>query len=247
MKLGKLPARHDPRTVRLAPHVAALPPPPSLIDYSLRVSKLGPMLNDQIGDCGLAGPGHYMQCATAENYAEFIPPDAAIQAAYQEVGGYVPGRDETDNGVILLNVMNYWRRTGIAGHKIDGYAALDLRNRELFKQALYLGGGLILGFDLPLTAQSQTRWSLDFGTHDGQAGTWGGHCVNAVAYRDIGARDDGLLVISWGKKIWVSWSFLDAMADEAYVPISRDWADADGAPNGLPIEALRTAIAQVAA
>ena len=39
-----------------------------------------------------------------------------------------------DNGAVILDVLNYWRKTGIGGHPISAYAdlkELDAGNVEL--------------------------------------------------------------------------------------------------------------------
>lgn len=245
LPLGKRAAKHDPRTVRLSRFLTSeLAPAPQACDWSAMAKRLGPMKNNEIGDCGLAAPGHYIQRATAENGAEFVPDDADIEKAYADVGGYVYGRPETDGGIILLDGMNYWRGTGIAGHRIEGYAALELKNREHFKQAIYVGGGVILGFSLPESAKNQSEWFVDLGGDllDPTPGSWGGHAVDVFGY-----DDNGILFISWGIRMFATWDFVDACADEAYVPISPDWSDWNGSPSGFLLPELRLAIAEVAA
>ncbi len=62
MKLGKLAARRDPRTLRLARYLApALPPPPAQVDYTCGVKDWGMMLNDRLGCCTIAAVGHAVQ------------------------------------------------------------------------------------------------------------------------------------------------------------------------------------------
>src|SRR5258708_24179219 len=74
LKLGKLTARHDPRTLLLATYATpALPAPPVQINVAKDVKgSWGMMDNDQIGDCTCAAAGHiFMECtasAPAKNY-----------------------------------------------------------------------------------------------------------------------------------------------------------------------------------
>ena len=39
--------------------------------------------------------------------------------------GFRPGDPSTDRGAYALDVLNYWRQSGIAGHRIAAYAAVD--------------------------------------------------------------------------------------------------------------------------
>jgi hypothetical protein len=249
LKLGKLPPRHDPRTLKLSTYAADLPSPPPEVDWSTKAKRLGMLLNDQLGDCGLAAPLHLMQCMTAENGVEYVPTDAEALAAYKAIGNYRPGQPETDNGVVMLDVMNAWRRDGIAGKKIDAYVALDLRNRLHFKQTIACFGGVILGFSLPLSCRGQDEWTVSLGGSlgDPTPGSYGGHAVSGHASRDESLPNPGITIVSWGQRMHVSWDFLDAYCDEAYAVVSSDWADADGAPSGFDIEALRADLKAVGA
>lgn len=245
MKLGKRPAQHDPRTLRLARYLPLdLPAPPDVVDFYSAAQRIGMMLNDQLGDCGPAMVGHQHQLWTASNGVEWVPADEDVVALYREAGDYVDGDPSTDNGVIMLRLMNSWRRVGIAGRKIDGYVALDLKDRELFKLAIHLFGSVSLGFDLPLSAQTQDGWFVAVGGTFGDPtpGSWGGHAVPGVGY-----DERGLWIVTWGELKFVTWDFVDACCDEAYAPLSDDWADFDGAPNGMDIETLRKDLQAVAA
>ena len=66
----------------------------------------------------------------------------------------------TDKGAVELDVLNYWRQQGIAGHKIDAYAAFDSTNGETTRQAISLFGGICTGLALPLSAQQQGVWDV---------------------------------------------------------------------------------------
>jgi hypothetical protein len=246
--LGKRPPKHDPRTLRLARFLTAdLAPPPPEVNWTGKVSRLGMMLNDSIGDCGLAAPGHFIQTATAENGVEFIPSDDQILKAYEDISGFNPADPSTDHGVYLLDVMKYWRTTGIAGHKIEAFAALDLKNRDHFMQAIYLGGGLVIGWDLPESAQVQEEWTLAMGGMTGspRAGSWGGHATTGSGYRAPGMTADGILTITWGQPLWAGWDFVDAYADEAYMVVLKDWVGVNGTPAGQAMQALLAAMKEI--
>src|ERR1700722_11407036 len=133
LKLGKGVARHDPRTLLLASYVTpALPTPPASFDLTGKVgSAWGMMDNDQLGDCTCAAAGHLIMEWTANAQKKMITPsDQQIVAAYSAITGYNPVTGANDNGAVEVDVLNYWRQTGIAGHKIGAYMALEPANHS---------------------------------------------------------------------------------------------------------------------
>jgi hypothetical protein len=120
LKLGKAAARYDPRTLLLASYVTpALPAPPASFDLTPKVgASWGMMDNDQIGDCTCAAAGHLIMEWTANAGKKMVTPtDKQIVAAYSAITGYNPATGANDNGANEIDVLNYWRQTGIAGHK----------------------------------------------------------------------------------------------------------------------------------
>lgn len=160
-KLGKLPPRRDPRTLKFAKYLrkgSVLPPAPAAVDWTATISSWPMMANDTLGDCTCAAAGHMIECWTANVGDAFTPSNAQIVAAYSATSGYVVGDSATDTGAIELDVLNYWRQHGIAGHKIHAYAAFDPRDAECARQAIALFGGAYIGLALPLSAQQQDVW-----------------------------------------------------------------------------------------
>lgn len=205
-----------------------LPPPPAERDWTSKVSKFGMMLNDQLGDCTCATAGHMIQVFTAANGHQVDIPDAAILKAYEDVGGYVPGDPSTDNGAVVLDLLNYWRTTGIGGHKILGYAAVDLKNRVHTMQAIDIFGGIYLGASLPESIERQASWHIDLDDDGAGIASLGGHAFSAHSYTRHGTTG-----VTWANPQDASWAWMDAYVDEAYVVVTEDWADADGAPSGF--------------
>jgi hypothetical protein len=235
MKLGKLPPKYDRRTLRMADYLdhAILPPPPPQVDWSKKLTALGMMANDRIGDCTCAATGHLHQLWTANNGPEVTPPDSAIIKAYEDVGHYVPGDESTDNGCVELDVLNYWRKVGIGGHKIFAYVGLEPRNRLHVELAISLFGGATIGVALPVSAQRQHVWSV-VGGPDAVPGSWGGHEIALVAYNPM-----GLTCITWGKLLVMTWEFFVKYTDEAYGVLSADWAaESKKAPSGFTFAQL---------
>jgi hypothetical protein len=227
-KLGKLPKKHDPRTLRLARYVQAMAPPPDAANYSA-IPGLGMMLNDNLGDCVCAGYGHAVQQWNLLAGHPFDPADSDVLTSYEAIGKYVPDdplnpqTNATDQGCDMLTACQYWRATGMAGHTVDSFASLGEETpiaEALIRQSIYLFGNSYFGFAMPVSAQNQTIWDVvpDPGDGSAAAGSWGGHCVLAVAY-----DDEGITVFSWGAVYKVTWAFVETYADEAYALWSEDW------------------------
>jgi len=253
LKLGKLAARHDPRTLMLASYTTtALPAPPPALNAAEKVKgPWGMMDNDQIGDCTCAAAGHLIMEWTATAQSKMATPtDKQIVAAYSAITGYNPTTGANDNGAQELDVLNYWRQHGIAGHKITAYMTLEPSNHTHIMDAVWIFGGCYIGVALPKSAQAQTSnkqiWSVPAsGTSgDGAPGSWGGHAVPVVAY-----DSRSLTVVTWGALQTMTWGFWAAYCDEAYAILSSDYLSKKGgqlvAPAGFNLQQLQEDLADL--
>lgn len=241
LKLGKKAAAHDPRTLRLAKYLPrTLPPAPEVCDWSNRVPSFPMYDNDRIGCCAIATVAHQTQAwsFSDNDSTPTTPALAQVVKGYQDVGGYIPGRPETDGGCVMLDVLNRWRKEGLCGSRISAFAAIDFRNHEHVKQAIYLCGGLMLGVLLPRAIENRAQWLAPtdprYRVGDWQSGSWGGHAVTVVKY-----DAQWLYCVSWGRLIPISWNFWDAYVDEAFIAISALFFGKDfRAPNGFDINKI---------
>jgi hypothetical protein len=237
MKVGKLPPRHDVRTLRFGRYNRALPSAPASCDYSLKVPAWPMLGNDQYGDCTFAGAAHLSQCWADNAGRPFTPDDRAVVAEYLS---FTAG---ADSGCVELDVLKHWRVNGIVDHKIGAFAALDHGEREHLMQTTYLFGGAYLGVALPLSAEDQAIWDVppQGPIGRGSPGSWGGHCVVVVAYNPTGP-----IVVTWGQLMQMTWDFFDTYVDEAYAILAQDFlSDANIAPNGFDVAALAADLALV--
>ena len=242
MKLGKKRGVvKDPRTLKLARFTTA--PVKIPVRYrsgaSIPDDGWGMYLNDQLGDCGIAGMAHAdMSWDTHSRNRERPVSDNDVVAGYEAVGGYVPGHPETDNGIYLLDGLNWWHKEGLAGEKIIAFAEVGAAVSEV-KTSIVLFGGLYVGFALPITAQRQSEWDIEpdqYGqlTGDAEPGSWGGHCVwvngFGATYYDL---------ITWGRRMRCSREFFDKYCDERYAVLSPDWLNKKGeSSRHLNVDAL---------
>ena len=236
--LGKKAPVRDPRTLLLAKYVSPrFSGAPAQADFSGKVKAWGMMLNDKIGDCTVAACGHQIQQWTANAGSQRTPSDAEILSAYEKVSGYRRGDQATDDGADLLDVMKYWRKSGIGGHKIGAFASVDPGNFDHLRAAVWIFGGAVLGLALPQSARDQDVWDVPAGGAAGlgKPDSWGGHAVEVAGF---GPR--GVLVVTWGVLKWMTWDFLKAYCEEAYALISKDFL-VDGATpnNGFDLARLK--------
>lgn len=236
--LGKQAPRHDKRTFQLAKYLVPgqLPNIPNATSWSSKCDpSFGMMMNDVLGCCTIATAAHMIQVWTANVGSEVTIPDQDIVTAYEGGTSYSPADPTSDRGGVELDILNYWRQTGIGGHQIEGYVAVETKNWNHLKAGVYLFGGLYTGFALPKTAQDQEVWSVvgSAPSEESDPGTWGGHAVPIVAY-----DDNFLWCVTWGALKRMTRRFADKYMDEAYAVFSPDWMKSGMAPSGFNHAAL---------
>ncbi|HVH85479.1 MAG TPA: hypothetical protein VM912_02060, partial [Terriglobales bacterium] len=171
----------------------------------------------------------------AHGSKELSPTDADVIAAYSAVAGYVLGDMSTDNGAAITDFLAWWQSTGLAGHKIDGWVAVDYTNPLHLRQAIYLFGGIDVGVQIPNVAMDQFSNGKAWDLVPDDGGIDGGHSVPVLGYGRA-----GFTCVTWGKLREMTNAWVTQYLDEAYALVSMEWLDANGeAPNHLDIAALR--------
>lgn len=251
-KLGKQAPRIDPRTLKAARYLNALPSPPTSRDWTASVPAWSMMANDRLGDCTCAAAGHMVQAWTAvANPPAVVMTDEQVVTTYSAFTGYTPGMPETDRGGVELSILSNWRNLGLAGigHKISAFAKVNVHSQREVQQCIALFGGVYVGIALPLSAQEQTGklWDSPPFFHLGHPassapGSWGGHAVPILAY-----DAKTLTCVTWGALQKMSWEFFNAYCDEAYAIVTPDFIAADGkSPSGFNLDALQADLAAIA-
>lgn len=243
-KLGRHPRKFDPRIPHLSSfgnRVKLLAPPPTSCDYlSAMPSDLGPMLNNALGCCTIAGMYHGRQILTFNAN----PPmenelDSNVQTVYSAACGYVPGDPSTDNGGNEQDVLTYWMNQGIpiigGIDKLDGFFEVDPRNQNDVKWTITDCGFSYIGFNVPaylMNGNIPEIWDV---RDDGDQTIIGGHCVDLAAF-----DTNSFGVMSWGQKYRMTAAFFAKFVDEAYGPIDGAWITAKGTtPGGLTLDQLK--------
>jgi hypothetical protein len=236
MKLGRKAIKTDSRTLQMGDYLTpAAPPPPPTADWTKGITSWGMMLNDTLGCCTIAGVGHAIQVFTANSGKEVTVPDATIESYYEQWDGYVPGKPNTDNGGIELDVLNDWQKGGFAGNALTAFADPKVSNLVEVRQSIALFGGVYIGLSLPLTAQTQDVWDVvPKGGAKAKPGSWGGHCVFVPKY-----DQKGFTCITWGAPKVMTVAFWKKYCDEAHALLAPAWLSAKGSPGGFDLAQLQ--------
>lgn len=248
LALGRKPAPPDPRTLQLSAYTTAdLPPVPRSVDWLRRVKTWPLYRNDQIGCCTVVTCAHLTQGWTRYAGSELVTAEPDVLAAYASVSGWNPVTGEHDDGAVMRDVLNFWRKTGVGGRTVAAYVEVDVSNHEEVRYALHTFGGLAIGIDLPLSAARQLRerrtW-MPVPGETGRRGSWGGHAVRAASY-----SPRYLTCTTWGQTQRMSWSFWNSYVVEAYAVLSFDWLEAElgRSPSGLCLQDLLADLQRITA
>jgi hypothetical protein len=206
------------KAFRLGDFMATLPPPPDSYDNTDGLTAWGMELNDSLGCCTCSTCGHMITAWTKG----VIVPDSAILTEYEQSCGYNPADPSTDQGGMITTVLDYFRDTGVGGHRISAHAEVNLTQLRV-QQATATFGAIDLGVNLPVSAQDQVGSVWDFvnDTPD-EPGGWGGHSVPVVKYDST-----GLWCVTWGALQQMTWRWFMYYVDEGHACISADWDAVD--------------------
>jgi hypothetical protein len=184
---------------------------------------------------------------SSNNASEVVLSDDAVLKAYSAISGYDPQTGANDNGAVEIDVLNYYRKVGIAGRKLGAYVAVNPVSLKEIEEAIYLFGGVYVGVALPLGSQSQKVWTLPNRIQqrrpEWQPGSWGGHAIPIVNYdRSKKAFD----CITWGERKRMSYDWFVAYCQEAYALLAPEWFNGTKkAPNGYDLITLAADLKEI--
>ncbi len=235
--LGRKRSERDARTLRLARYLGpALPPPPREVNWAAGVTGWPMYDNDRYGDCTCAAAGHMVEVWTAAAGRQRTPTAAAVLRMYEH---FTPPGPE--NGCSMLDVLRYWRATGLGKDRIGAFALLAPGSVKQARVSMALFGGCYLGLMLPEFVVDAddilaVPWTLrPYGMRgDGAPDPMAGHCVNAVGY-----DRRNVYVVTWGTIKAMSWGFYGAYCDEAYAVLSSDFLAKEKSPAGFDLAQLK--------
>lgn len=252
-KLGRRAVKFDSRTLMASQYMklGKLPPLPSTVNWFSKLpSNLGMMLNDQLGDCTIAGLGHGVQVWTGNTGQMVTLSDSIIESTYSKFDGYVPGDPSTDQGGIELDVLNDFRQGGFGGYQLDAYMGIAPAHVANVLHAIHLFGGSYIGFNVPQFlmpadgSPTPDLWDVQPKQDDTNIG---GHCVWCGGYYyDPITGKLCIKLVSWGKVYAMTVDFWHEYVDEAYALLSPAWIGATGCPAGFDLAQLQSDLGMIA-
>ena len=162
--------------------------------------------------------------------------------AFEQVKIVDPATGE--EGAVELDVLKFWRKTGIARHRIGAFASVSVHDQELAPH-----GRVPLRRPLhrPLAAADRAapgRLGLDGLAHRPGAA----RLVGRPRRRRRRLLGDRASRSSPGARVkQMTWAFWQRYCDEAYCILSPDFLHAGKAPNGFDLAALKADLALVTA
>ncbi|CAN5174242.1 hypothetical protein BH20BAC1_BH20BAC1_25260 [soil metagenome] len=250
VKSGRLPYLHDSRTLKLKNYLSRedLAKIPSSYNWGKKIEpdKWGHLGNLKINNCTCAAAAHLIMNWTANIGKIKRPTMKSVIQSYAELTGYNPKTDGIGNPIEAIKALKFWRKKGIAGHKIIAFAKLDFKDEKQLKQAIYLYGGCYIGMNLPESAEQQyydsKKWTVPRSglTGAGTPGSWMGHAMIITGY-----NKNDLRAITWGKEMIMTIAFWKAYVDESYTIFSGDFIKDDKTPTNISEEILMREIMEL--
>lgn len=192
-----------------------------VVDWTTLIKAWPMFLNDELGDCTVAGGAHGEQIFSAAIGKPFTVTNTDVLRMY-EASGYKPGHPETDQGWTLQVAADYLRKKGLQGKpNIVAYTDVELGDEDALQVATELFGGLYVGAAMPKSAQTQYQagkaWVITDGGRD--EGSWGGHCM----WRAQSMLGKSIKLVTWGGLQEAHASWVKAYVDEQMALVPADW------------------------
>jgi len=244
MKLGKLPARPDPRDIKFSAISAGLtlPTAPARFGHGTIYKDWKMLGNDRYGDCVFAGGAHETMLSGKLSGVSVVFTDAAVLSDYSAVTGFDPEDPSTDQGAYVADALRYRRRTGMVDgkekrHKIGAYVSIDPKNWELLMTCVYVFSAVGIGFEFPASAMDQYNAGETWDVVEGSS-IEGGHYVPVMgrSSRSVGG------CVTWGKRQGFSKAFYQAYNDESWAIVYPEELRAGKTERGMDLTQLNAAL-----
>jgi len=260
-KLGRLPAKSDPRALMFRRFATAPKKLPEATSFWRRRGHfdLRTFGNNTYSDCTRAKQAvAAMRMARIESRRTPVIADEEVIRVYFDMTKRLYGGGDT--GAYEQDALSEWRRpastfrdTSGRALTIDAFTKINHSDQQEIREALFIAGahGIAACFNLPAawkTVNPPARWDLPDGhvaLGEWMPGSWGGHSMWARDY-----DRDGLWVVhTWGlSDQLVTWRAVAAYMDEAYVVLdSMDYwrTKKPVASKYLDLVAIKKAVNQV--
>lgn len=244
-KLGKLAPKYDKRTLQFSAYKNPkfkLQSVPKTFGHTKLIKAWGVLGNDKFGDCAWASAAHETMLWGAEAKKKISFTDDNVLSDYAACTGFNPVTGAGDEGTLMIDQLNYRRKTGIVDssgkrHQICAYVALEPGNFEHVMQAAWMFSSVSLGIKFPESAMDQFNagkaWSVVAGSS-----IEGGHAIPLVGR--VGTR---LQIVTWGKVQQMTKTFFERYCDEAYAILDDEMLTNGKSIEGFDLEALQADLA----
>ena len=250
--LGKRPAVHDPRVMRLRDVLLKVPPTMGKMDWRALSPDSGvPMLgNDFAGNCVWCTIFHWRQQASLYTGQPLpsAPTTNECIAAYTGATGYNSNDPSTDNGTVVMGpggAVEYWTKTGVVCggvlNKLTSAVTVNIRDPIELQIALSLGP-VMVGASL-----SQANVDADYMWVAGGPQI-GGHEFLVQGCEIISNGDAYYDVETWDGQRRYGPDFASQNVDEAVMVLDVAFFDKAGIdPAGIDMAAVQSAMGALAA
>lgn len=220
VKLGKLPAKRDPRNLKfrtMLPKVLPEPPPEYDVDFNnegIWPVPLPIFANDRYGCCVIAGRANQtLRFEKTEQGLALPITDEDVLAEYW-LEGDPSGQTKPDEGLYILDSLKCWRNGWKAAGKnynIFAFAEINKTKKREIQIGIWLLSGLQSGVLLHQSDMDQIDrkeiWSLT----ENPGEVVGGHCMLILGYTRTGP-----VFLTWGQRQVATWDWFLNRTDEVY-------------------------------
>lgn len=217
--LGKLPPKHDTRTLRLQDYVDpdSLPLVPNTQDWLLDGPEdWGMFRNDTEPVCVAASAAHLLQQWTLNATGKILTvPDSSVTEMFTRIGG-------TANGAYMLDGLRFLQQVGLLDaegkrHKILAYFKVNPRDHAMVRAACLFCTGLYFGATLHSGIWGAEVWDAPGPSERVE----GGHAMSLGRWTPPG-------FVTWSRDQEATAAWWDHEVDELYGGISEDSLDGAG-------------------
>lgn len=191
-------------------------------------------MNDQLGDCAIAGSIEEVRLANALRGVTVPFTDATAVKNYSAIAGYNPDDPSSDQGTDVHDLFTYRKKTGIVDakgkrHKVAAYVGLTPGDFDELLIALSLFDMVGIGIQCPDYIQTQFEagqpWHLIRGRHRIE----GGHYIPVVGATDRNTAQ----LYTWGAVQGITSPFYNAYSDVAVVALTDEMLTGGKSPEGF--------------
>jgi hypothetical protein len=242
VKYGLKPVTEQPRVRLRDYYTSELPSVGSLKFPFGHADKIQPQMfmNDQLGDCAIAGSIEEIRLANALRGVTVNFTDAQALSAYEAITGYNPDDSSTDAGTDVHDLYQYRKSTGIIdadgnAHKIVAYAGLTVGDWDELLIALSLFDMVGIGIQVPDYAQTQFEAGQPWHLEPGPQNIEGGHYIPVVGATDATTAQ----LYTWGAVAGITQPFYAANNVVAVVALTEELFTDGKSPEGIDVQRLQ--------